>query len=720
MSVPWLRNGAAQASQTGTSTGGVWSEHVANDNRVYYWNSETKQSSWEKPDALKTQDERNGIKAISQPSTSLENSEDWKEYETPEGKKYYHNHLTGVTTWDRPEALLKADRAQKEAADHKSHEANSFKDEDFDAETQQELERLDRIQMVGADGKIISAAMYALSDEAVPVFKNTEQADEAFSKMLKRIGVQTDWSWNQTMRAAIKEPVWRALPTSMARKAAFEQYIVDVKKATIGKQKDIIEKLKRDFEQMLLRHDEIESYSQWQNVKANLEGEVAYKAAIDDEEREALFEMYTEKLAEREAKQEKEKRTKAIAVLASLLTDLKLDLTTTWKDAQAVLAHSDEFRANAHLKGMRKVDILLTFEQYIRELEKQRIHTLKAERNAERRRHRENRRRFIALLAQLRSSGQIYAGMKWKDAYALLKDTEEYSDIVGQPGSTPMDFFWDICEEMDQDLKTKKFMVQDVLETKRQQVKVNTNFEEFETLMQSDNRTSHMSEQDLKNIYQQLHGKAQRKAEEDKKNEERRIRRKQDDLRSAMKKLNPPIDVRDTYEAVRVRISMLAEFTALDSEAAREGAFDKYIRRLKERIEEDEERASRRDRHHHKHSPVRERRHDRDRRSSRDSRRSNGDRDRHESRRRHRSERQPSMEYDPRSPKRTKQDHETDKVYSKTVDLAMPDAEQVSGQVPELHNGEAIPPTDSGLADKVTGETRQKGDDSSEDGEIAE
>lgn len=31
-----------------------WSEHTAPDGRTYYYNSVTKQSSWQKPDVLKT------------------------------------------------------------------------------------------------------------------------------------------------------------------------------------------------------------------------------------------------------------------------------------------------------------------------------------------------------------------------------------------------------------------------------------------------------------------------------------------------------------------------------------------------------------------------------------------------------------------------------------------------------------------------------------------
>lgn len=35
----------------------LWSEHVAPDGRIYYYNAEDKQSVWEKPSALKSKAE---------------------------------------------------------------------------------------------------------------------------------------------------------------------------------------------------------------------------------------------------------------------------------------------------------------------------------------------------------------------------------------------------------------------------------------------------------------------------------------------------------------------------------------------------------------------------------------------------------------------------------------------------------------------------------------
>ena len=63
-----------------------WSKHEAPDGRVYYYNSVTKQSAWDKPDCMKTETER------------LLSQCQWKEYKSDNGKVYFHNTETKVTT----------------------------------------------------------------------------------------------------------------------------------------------------------------------------------------------------------------------------------------------------------------------------------------------------------------------------------------------------------------------------------------------------------------------------------------------------------------------------------------------------------------------------------------------------------------------------------------------------------------------------------------------
>ena len=61
-----------------------WVEHKSPDSEeTYYYNSETKESVWEKPVELQTAGE-----IVLSEST-------WKEYKDPEGKIYFHNIETG-------------------------------------------------------------------------------------------------------------------------------------------------------------------------------------------------------------------------------------------------------------------------------------------------------------------------------------------------------------------------------------------------------------------------------------------------------------------------------------------------------------------------------------------------------------------------------------------------------------------------------------------------
>ncbi|KAL4002890.1 WW domain family protein [Acanthocheilonema viteae] len=84
---------AAQSPRTSSigTTSDIWSEHTASDGRVYYYNKVTKQSSWQKPDELKSPEEK-----------KLAAAKLWREYKTPEGRPYYYNIETKETTWICP------------------------------------------------------------------------------------------------------------------------------------------------------------------------------------------------------------------------------------------------------------------------------------------------------------------------------------------------------------------------------------------------------------------------------------------------------------------------------------------------------------------------------------------------------------------------------------------------------------------------------------------
>ena len=70
-----------------------WSEHKAPDGRMYYYNSDTKESVWQKPEDLLL------------PAERLLRQLPWKEHKSDSGRSYFYNSETKKSTWDIPPEL---------------------------------------------------------------------------------------------------------------------------------------------------------------------------------------------------------------------------------------------------------------------------------------------------------------------------------------------------------------------------------------------------------------------------------------------------------------------------------------------------------------------------------------------------------------------------------------------------------------------------------------
>lgn len=106
--------------------------------------------------------------------------------------------------------------------------------------------------------------------------------------------------------------------------------------------------------------------------------------------------------------------------------------------------------------------------------------------------------------------------------------------------------------------------------------------------MSADRRTSKIDSDILQLIFQRIQDKAIRRTEDEKHAADRHQRRAVDALRSRIKRLEPPVRATDTWAEVQPRLEKYDEYKALDSDELRESAFEKAIRRLKERDEDAE------------------------------------------------------------------------------------------------------------------------------------
>lgn len=111
--------------------------------------------------------------------------------------------------------------------------------------------------------------------------------------------------------------------------------------------------------------------------------------------------------------------------------------------------------------------------------------------------------------------------------------------------------------------------------------------------MLTDRRTANIDKDALHLIFQRLYDKILKRNEDEKHAADRHQRRAVDALRSRIKHLDPPIRLTDTWEDVKPLVEKTEEYRSLDSDSLRKSAFEKVIKRLKEKeedVEKDRER----------------------------------------------------------------------------------------------------------------------------------
>lgn len=297
-----------------------------------------------------------------------------------------------------------------------------------------------------------------------PEYSTFEEAEAAFLKLLRRAGVQPEWTWEQAMRSIIKDPQYRAIKDPKDRKAAFEKYAVEVRLQEKDRAKERLAKLRSDFGTMLRSHPEIKHYTRWKTARLIIEGETIFRSTNDENERRQLFEEYVTDLKKAHGEREVVMRKAAMDELVGILNSLNLEPYTRWSEAHGLIQSNERFQGDEKFKSLSKSDILTAFENHIKSLERTFNDARQKQKQSKARRERQNRDRFIELLRKLREDGKIKAGTKWKDVHPLIEDDSRYTAMLGQEGSTALDLFWDIIEEEERQLRGRRNEVLDVLD----------------------------------------------------------------------------------------------------------------------------------------------------------------------------------------------------------------------------------------------------------------
>uniref|UniRef100_A0A8W7PFF6 WW domain-containing protein n=1 Tax=Anopheles coluzzii TaxID=1518534 RepID=A0A8W7PFF6_ANOCL len=363
-------------------------------------------------------------------------------------------------------------------------------------------------------------------EEPAMEFKDKKEAIEAFKEFLKERNIPSSSSWEQCVKIIQKDPKFNVFKKLSEKKQAFNAYKTQKLKDEREEQRLKAKRSKEELEKFLMSSDKMNSalkFYRCDELFANLD---VWKS-VPEQDRRDIYEDCIFNLAKREKEEARVMKKRNMRVLGELLEAMTtVTYQTTWSEAQVMLLDNASFKNDVNLLGMDKEDALIVFEEHIRGLEREEDEEKEREKKRLKRQQRKNRDQFLALLDTLHEEGKLTSMSLWVELYPLISADLRFSAMLGQPGSTPLDLFKFYVEN----LKARK-IIKEILKEKEFIVVRTTTFEDFATVVCEDKRSATLDAGNVKLTYNSLLEKAVAAEKERLKEETRRIRKLENELK---------------------------------------------------------------------------------------------------------------------------------------------------------------------------------------------
>ena len=338
---------------------------------------------------------------------------DWSEYTHKDGRKYYYNTATKETTWKIPDEFADIVESLKYEQEH---------------------------AVVKSQPMILN-------------FETKEEAQQAWINMLESVGCNPDWTWEECIRNASGHSVYRALKTVVERRECFEEFCVMKRRQEKESKLDKIQSDEQKLRELFEKHD-VSATTRFRTAQLLFQNEKAWAQATH---RRSIFYDYVDKLKNAQKSQDREIRKSNLLKLKKVFQEC-VTLTTSYKDKP--WAQHTLFRSDPTLSKMDPMDLLIAFEDYIMALDSE----FHRQRNTIIRTFaRQDRKQRDAFKKLLRQHANDLLRVKWKDFYPIIKDTEAYIGMLETLGSTPLELFWDLQVDLEQDYKRDKKILSSIL-----------------------------------------------------------------------------------------------------------------------------------------------------------------------------------------------------------------------------------------------------------------
>merc|ERR1712083_1163544 len=170
-------------------------------------------------------------------------------------------------------------------------------------------------------------------------------------------------------------------------------------------------------------------------------------------------------------------------------------------------------------------------------------------------------------------------GSLWVELYPTISAEMRFTNMLGQPGSTPLDLFKFYVEDLKSRFYSEKKIIKEILKEKSYEMAPSTTFEDFATVVCEDKRSATLDAGNVKLTYNSLLEKAESREKERQKEESRKLKKIEGELRGIFSNLN--VDENSSWDEMKLKLMDKEEFMAVTEEQAQK-MFKDYQRDLTE------------------------------------------------------------------------------------------------------------------------------------------
>ncbi|CAL0323726.1 unnamed protein product [Lupinus luteus] len=416
------------------------------------------------------------------------------------------------------------------------------------------------------------------NDDETLVYANKLEAKTAFKGLLESANVHSDWTWEQAMREIINDKRYNALKTPGERKQAFNEYLGQRKKIEAEERRMKQKRAREEFTKMLEECKELTSSIRWSKAISMFENDERFNAVDKQRDREDLFESYMVELERKEKEIAAEEHRQNIAEYRKFLESCDyVKVYSQWRKVQDRLEDDDRYLR------LEKIDRLLVFQDYVRDLEKEEEEKKRIQKDRVYRGERKNRDAFCKLLEEHVAAGILTAKTQWRDYCLKVRDLPQYQAVASNTsGSTPKEIFEDVAVELENQYHEDKTLVKDIIKTSKVTVVSTSVFEDFKSAV-SEEGCKTISDINLKLVYEELLERAKEKEEKEAKKRQRLA----DDFTSLLYTFKD-ITTSSQWEDCKPLFEETQEYRSIGDESYSREIFEQYITYLEEKAKEKE------------------------------------------------------------------------------------------------------------------------------------